>query len=132
MFAKNRIVSKVNVERSGAPSRIYCPLRENSEQRVKQVKIKDVDKKAVAIIDGLIRITVSNSGPNPKPVKKANPRSSPILVLTFFPFSSGVAKSVSKHPMPANEVKKFPEKRSVKRCMYAPAAAVRVDSIKQV
>lgn len=70
ILAKKRTVSKVNVERSGAPSRMYCPLGDKRAQREKQVKIKDVDKKAVAIIDGLIRMTMSNRGPNPKPMEQ--------------------------------------------------------------
>lgn len=70
MLAKKRTVSSEKIERRGAPSKRYCPLGESKEQREKHVKIKEVDKKAVEIIDGLMRITVSNNGPSPKPMQK--------------------------------------------------------------
>ena len=57
-----------NKESSGAPKNKYCPRGEIRAHKEKQVKINAVAKNAVGIIDGLIRITVSKSGPNPSPL----------------------------------------------------------------
>ena len=50
-------------------------------------------------------------------MKKANPKSSPILVWTFFPLSLGVAKRASRNPTAAKDVirdvRKFPDKKLV-------------------
>jgi len=50
-------------------------------------------------------------------VQKENPKSRPILVLAFFPLSSGVAKRVSINPIAAKDVRKFPDKMLVNRWM---------------
>ena len=70
IFAKNRMLSSEKIESSGAPRNKYCPRGDNRAQREKQVKIKAVDKKAVEMIAGLIRMTVSNKGPSPRPIYK--------------------------------------------------------------
>ena len=49
---------------------MYCPLGDIRAQREKQVKIRAVDKKAVEMMAGLMRMTVSSRGPNPSPEKK--------------------------------------------------------------
>ena len=68
MLARNSILRNEKRERRGAPKNQYWPLGDNRAHREKQVKIKEVAKNAVGIMDGLIRMTVSNSGPNPRPV----------------------------------------------------------------
>jgi len=69
-------------------------------------------------------------------VKKANPKSSPILVWTFFPLSLGVAKRASRNPTAAKDVtrdvRKVPDKMLVWRWKQAPAAAARVDMMRHV
>merc|ERR550517_62565 len=98
-----------NRDRSGAPSIRYWPRGESKEQSEKQANIKEVDRKAVGMIAGLIRMTVSKRGPRPKPVQNAKPSSNPILDFAFFPLSSGVANRVNKNPIAAMEIKKtFP------------------------
>ena len=64
---KSRLRSE-NKDSRGAPNRRYCPRGDASEQREKQVNIRVVDSKAVGMIDGFIRMTVSKRGPRPKPV----------------------------------------------------------------
>ena len=54
--------------------------------------------KALGMIDGLMRIAMSKSGPVPSPVKKAKPKRSPSLVDLFFPLS-GVAINPITSPM---------------------------------
>ena len=68
IFAKKRMLSKENIESNGAPRNKYWPRGDSRAQREKQVKSTAVDKKAVEIIVGLIRITVSSSGPSPRPI----------------------------------------------------------------
>lgn len=68
IFAKKRMLSNENIESSGAPRNKYWPRGDSRAQREKQVKSTAVDKKAVEMMAGLIRITVSNRGPSPRPV----------------------------------------------------------------
>lgn len=67
IFAKNRMLNNENVESNGAPRNRYCPRGESKAQSEKHVKIKAVAKKAVEIMAGFIRITVSSRGPRPRP-----------------------------------------------------------------
>jgi len=120
-----------NRDNSGAPNIRYCPRGESREQIEKQVNIRLVDRKAVGIIDGFIRMTVSKRGPRPKPVQNAKPSSNPILYFAFFPLSSGVANRVNKNPIAAKEIKKtFPTLEY--RLIKAPAAAAIVDMVRHV
>jgi hypothetical protein len=57
-----------NKDKRGAPKNKYWPRGEIRAHKEKQVKINAVAKNAVGIMDGLIRMTVSRSGPNPSPV----------------------------------------------------------------
>lgn len=49
------------------------------------------------------------------PVQKENPSSNPILVLAFFPLSSGEAYKARRKPIAAKDVKKFPDKTLVNK-----------------
>lgn len=67
MLARKRILRSENNDRRGPPRNRYWPRGDIRAQREKQVKINAVDKKAVEMIAGLIRMTVSNRGPSPSP-----------------------------------------------------------------
>lgn len=68
IFAKNNMLSREKTESNGAPRNKYCPRGERRAQSEKQVKSNAVDRKAVDIIAGLIRMTVSSRGPSPSPI----------------------------------------------------------------
>lgn len=72
IFAKKRMLNNENIESNGAPKNKYCPRGDSKAQREKQVKRTAVDKKAVEMIAGFMRITVSSRGPSPKPVLVLN------------------------------------------------------------
>ena len=67
MLARNSILRNEKTERRGAPKNKYWPRGDMRAHSEKQVKINEVAKNAVGIIDGLIRMTVSNRGPRPRP-----------------------------------------------------------------
>merc|ERR1719474_614906 len=53
-------------------------------------------------MDGFIMIANCRRGPNPSPVRNANPRSMPIRMPRFFPLS-GVINSPRARPAPSRE-----------------------------
>jgi len=114
-LARNNMLNIENIDSRGPPRNKNWPRGDSSEHREKHVKIKEVDKKDVGMMAGLIEMTRSSRGPKPRPEQKANPRRRAILVLEFLPLSSGVAKRVSRNPIAAKEVRKLPERTLVKR-----------------
>lgn len=67
MLAKNRMLNSEKTESKGAPRNKNCPRGDRRAHSEKQVKSSAVDKKAVEIMAGLIRMTVSSKGPSPSP-----------------------------------------------------------------
>jgi len=60
-------------------------------------------------------------------MKKEIPKSSPTLVLKFFPLSFGVLERVTMKATPMSNGSKFSDKVSLKMWKQAPAAAARCD-----
>lgn len=67
-LARNNMLNIENIDSRGPPRNKNWPRGDSSEHREKHVKIKEVDKKDVGMMAGLIEMTRSSRGPKPRPV----------------------------------------------------------------